>query len=108
MSAMATSPGLLWGSCETKVMTVQLHLPGPLAAWMRPFMAGFSEPTWRHVLVLVAGAILAPGRRTIAAMLQVMGLGQASTFTNYHRVLNRNRWSSRAAAKRLLLLLLDA
>ena len=69
-------------------------------------MAGFSEPTWRHVLVLVAGAILAPGRRTVAAMLQVMGLGQVSTFTNYHRVLNRNRWSGRTAAKRLLYLLL--
>ena len=41
-------------------------------------------------------------------MLQVMGLGQVSTFTNYHRVLNRNRWSSRAAAKRLLHLLLGA
>jgi hypothetical protein len=70
-------------------------------------MAGFSEPTWRHVLVLVAGAILAPGRRTVAAMLQVMGLGQVSTFTNYHRVLNRNRWSSRAGARRLLHLLLN-
>jgi DDE superfamily endonuclease len=29
-------------------------------------------------------------------------------FTNFHRVLNRNRWSSRAAAKRLLHLLLGA
>ena len=69
-------------------------------------MAGFTKPTWRHALILVAGTILAPGRRTVAAMLQVMGLGQPSTFTNFHRVLNRNRWSSRAAAKRLLHLLL--
>jgi len=75
---------------------------------MRPFMAGFTGPTWRHVPLLVAGAILAPGRRTVTAMLQVMGLRQVSTFSNYHRVLNRNRWSSRAAAKRLLHLLLDA
>ena len=83
-------------------MTVQPHLPEPLAAWMGPFMTGFTRPTWRHALVLVAGAILAPGRRTVAAMLRVMGLGQAPTFTNYHRVRNRNRWSGRAAAKRLL------
>ena len=89
-------------------MPVQPHLPEPLAAWLRPFMAGFTKPTWRHALILVAGTILAPGRRTVAAMLQVMGLGQPSTFTNFHRVLNRNRWSSRAAAKRLLHLLLGS
>jgi len=89
-------------------MPVQPHLLEPLAAWLRPFMAGFTAPTWRHALVLVTGVILAPGRRTVAAMLQVMGLGQLSTFTNYHRVLNRNRWSSRAAAERLLRLLLGA
>ena len=89
-------------------MTVQPHLPEPLAAWMGPFLAGLTRPTGRHALVLVAGAILAPGRRTVAAMLRVVGLGQAPTFTNYHRVLNRNRWSGRAAARRLLHLLLAA
>ena len=87
-------------------MPAQPHLPELLAAWLRPFMADLTAPTWRRALTLVAGAILAPGRRTVAAMLQVMGLGQLSTFTNYHRVLNRNRWSSRAAARRLLRLLL--
>src|SRR3954453_143872 len=86
-------------------MTVQPHLPEPLAAWMGPFLAGLTRPTGRHALVLVAGAILAPGRRTVAAVLQVVGLGRAPTFTNYHRVLNRNRWSGRAAARRLLHLL---
>jgi hypothetical protein len=89
-------------------MTVQPHVPEPLAAWMGPFMTGLTRPTWRHALVLVAGAILAPGRRTVAAMLRVVGLGQAPTFTNYHRVLNRNRWSGHAAARRLLHLLLGA
>jgi hypothetical protein len=89
-------------------MPVQPHLSEPLAAWLRPFMADLTKPTWCHALTLIAGAILVPGRRTVAAMLQVMGLGQLSTFTNYHRVLNRNRWSSRAAAKRLLHLLLGA
>jgi DDE superfamily endonuclease len=87
-------------------MPVQPHLPEPLAVWLRPFLADLTTPTWCHALTLVAGAILAPGRRTVAAMLRVMGLGQLATFTNYHRVLNRNRWSSRATAKRLLRLLL--
>ena len=89
-------------------MTVQPHPPEPLAAWLRPFLAGLTRPTWRNALILIAGAVLAPGRRTVAATLRVTGLGQAPTFTNYHRVLNRNRWSGRAAARRLLRLLLAA
>src|ERR687885_815303 len=108
MSAMRPPPVVPGGPCETKAMTVQPHPPEPLAAWMGPFMTGLTRPTWRHALVLVAGAILAPGRRTVAAMLRVVGLGQAPTFTDYHRVLNRNRWSGRAAAERLLHLLLAA
>ncbi len=87
-------------------MTVQPHPPEPLAAWLQPFLAGLTRPTWRNALILIAGAVLAPGRRTVAAMLRVTGLGQAPTFTNYHRVLNRNRWSGRTAARRPLRLLL--
>ena len=68
----------------------------------------FTLPTWRHVLVLVAGATLSPGRRTVAAALRVVGLDQEASFTNYHRVLNRNSWSSRRVAGRLLRLLVSA
>src|SRR5689334_7658981 len=108
MSAMRPPPVVPGGPCETRAMTVQPHVPEPLAAWMGPFMTGLTRPTGRHALVLVAGAVLAPGRRTVAAMLRVVGLGRVPTFTNYHRVLNRNRWSGRAAARRLLHLLLAA
>ena len=82
-------------------------VPSALAAWMEPFRAGFSAPTWRHVLVLVTGAILVPGRRTVASVLRVMGLDQVAHFTNYHRVLNRNIWSGRWLSRRLFHLLVD-
>ena len=36
---------------------------GPLGAWLEPFAAALGEATWRRALVLVAGALLAPGRR---------------------------------------------
>jgi hypothetical protein len=72
---------------------------------MEPFSEAFTTPTWQHVLVLIAGAILSPGRRTVAAALRVTGLDQDPCFTNYHRVLNRNRWSSRRVARCLLKLL---
>src|SRR4029453_14372462 len=69
---------------------------------LEPFRSCFTGPTFRHVLVLVTGAILTPARRTVTATLSVVGLSQAPTFTNYHRVLNRNRWCSREVARRLL------
>jgi hypothetical protein len=75
---------------------------------MQPFREGFTAPTWTHVLVLIIGAILTPGRRTVAATLQVVGRGEEPRFTNYHRVLNRNRWSSRRMARCLLRLLVRA
>ncbi len=79
-----------------------------LSAWMEPFRQGFTNPTWQHVLVLIAGAILSPGRRTVAAALRVTGLDQDPCFANYHRVLNRNRWSSRRVARCLLRLLVSS
>ena len=83
--------------------------PTPLLlAWMGPLLAEFTAPTARHALVLVTGAVLAPARRTVAAALRAAGYGQAADFTNYHRVLNRNRWSPRHVAQRLLLLLVQA
>ena len=78
------------------------------AAWMAPFRQGFTAPTWHHVLVLITGAILSPGRRTVAAALRVTGLEQHPCFTNFHRVLNRNRWSSRRVARCLLRLLVSS
>ena len=83
-------------------------VPAVLEGWMRPFRCHFTTAVWRHVLVLVCGALLAPGRRTVAAALRVMGLGGAAGFAVYHRVLSHGHWCSRALAHRLLLLLVAA
>src|SRR5918911_1035279 len=83
-------------------------VPQVMAEWMRPFAMCFTAAVWRHVLVLVAGTLLVPGRRTVTAALRVMGLGHTSSFALYHRVLSAGRWSSRAVAHRLLLLLVAA
>jgi hypothetical protein len=82
--------------------------PAILAQWMAPFAAFFTRPTWHNLLVLIAGAILAPGRRTVTSALSVMGLRESPTFSNFHRVLNRNRWPPRALAQRLLGVLVAA
>src|ERR671927_1190300 len=83
-------------------------VPQVLAEWMRPFTLYFTAAVWRHVLVLVAGTLLVPGRRTVTAALRVMGLEQTSSFALYHRVLSMGCWSSRAVAHRLLRLLVAA
>jgi DDE superfamily endonuclease len=83
-------------------------VPAVLDGWMRPFRCHFAAAAWRHVLVLVCGTLLAPGRRTVAAALRVMRLGPAPGFAVHHRVLSHGRWCSRALAHRLLLLLITA
>ena len=67
----------------------------------------FTRPTWSHVPLLLAGAILAPGRRTVTAALRILGRERDPDFCTFHRILNRAAWSSRAAAHQLLLLLVN-
>ncbi|MCP4206351.1 MAG: transposase, partial [Shimia sp.] len=57
--------------------------------------------------VLLAGAWLCRGPRTVAAVLRVLGLAQERRFEKYHRVLSRARWSGRQGAKILLGLLIS-
>src|SRR3954451_21511263 len=83
-------------------------VPRILAEWMWPFIGCFTASTWNHVLVLVAGAVLCPGRRTVTAALRVIGLDQSASFAVYHRVLSTARWSARFAAHQLLQLLVIA
>jgi hypothetical protein len=79
-----------------------LTLPVELVPLLGAFAPLFSKPVWEHVKVLLVGAILAPGKRTVTACLRVMGLSYEPCFVNYHRVLNRARWSALAASHILL------
>jgi hypothetical protein len=83
-------------------------VPRSLADWMFPFVRCFTGPIWNHVLVLVSGTLLSPGRRTVTAALRVMDLDQTTSFAVYHRVLSTASWSARLVAQRLLHLLVAA
>src|SRR6266496_5043908 len=83
-------------------------LPLPIILVLRQFELVFSERVWEWVKVLLIGAILAPGKRTVTAALRVMGLSDETQFQNYHRVLNRAIWSSRILSRILLRLLVRA
>jgi hypothetical protein len=83
-------------------------LPTVMVQVLAPFVPLFSKRVWHHAQVLLAGTILAPGKRTVTAALHVMGLAQSKQFYRYHRVLNRAKWSGREAARVLLGLLVEA
>jgi hypothetical protein len=83
-------------------------LPSEILRVLRVFEGVFSERVWDWVQVLVVGAILTPGQRTVAAVLRVMGLSDERQFQNYHRVLNRACWSSQEVGRRLLLAVVAA
>src|SRR6266852_5432863 len=83
-------------------------LPPRFLSRLAGFADLFTRPTWSNVLVLLAGVILAPGRCTVTTALRILGRDRDPDFCTFHRILNRAAWSSRAAAGRLLLLLVTA
>jgi hypothetical protein len=67
--------------------------------WLQPFRPHVTGPTWQNLLVLVMGALLAPGKRTVSACLRMTGRAEATNFTVYHQVLKRGRWKGRGLAR---------
>jgi hypothetical protein len=82
-------------------------VPPVLVGLMAAFRSFFTAPVWDHVLVLVTGAILTPGKRTVSAALRVMGLSEAADFALYHHVLSQAHWDSRVIAHKLLSLIIE-
>ncbi len=83
-------------------------LPHKMVQVLASFAPLFSKRVWQHAQLLLVGAILAPGRRTVGSALRAMGLDGFERFHRYHRVLSRVRWSSLEASRILLGVLLEA
>src|SRR5215217_1001845 len=82
-------------------------LPPRMVQALVPFAPLFSKRVFRHARVLLIGAILAPGARTVSSALRAMGLDQEKSFHRYHRVLSRSSWSSLEVSRVLLRLLVE-
>jgi len=79
-----------------------MHLPACFATIILTFIPVFlQQRTWRHAELLLIGAILAPGKRTVTSLLRIAGLSRERRFTNYHRVLNRVAWDPRSRSAHL-------
>ena len=79
--------------------------PAEVGAVTAAFASLFTRPSWQSAQALLCGTLLAPDNHVLTAALRVMGLAADHRFQNYHRLLNRARWSARAAAGILLRLL---
>ncbi len=85
-----------------------LVLPSEIMQILNPFAPAFNSRIWDLVQLLLVGAILTPGKRTVSAVLRTMGLSEEKQFQNYHRVLNRAVWSGLQVSQILLGLLVSA
>ena len=56
-----------------------LTLPDAIVPVLHPFATLFRSPTWLKAQILLVGAILAPGQRTVAAALRVTGSATTAT-----------------------------
>ena len=84
------------------------RLPARFAEVIIAFAPLFVYRSWKHAQVLLIGALLAPGQRTVTSLLRIVGLSRERHFVNYHRILSRAAWSPRAGARILLGLIVDA
>jgi len=82
-----------------------MFLPAEIIQLFDNFAPAFTKPTYRKAILLVVGAILARGRRTVTSALRVMGREQESDWSKYHHVLNRAQWSGLRVSEILLKLL---
>jgi uncharacterized protein YerC len=67
----------------------------------------FSTPTYHRFLVLMFGAILTTGRRTITNILRTVRPYAKGHISSYHRVFSQRRWAAWRLARLLIAFLLD-
>ena len=84
-----------------------MPLPDPILEVLAVFRPLFTAPTWRKLMILLTGTLLAQGRRTVAAALRSSGNDQAANWSLFHHVLNRAQWSPFAVSRQLLLLIVE-
>jgi hypothetical protein len=88
--------------CSSPEGLTMFSLPIAFRSAIVVFAPVFSRPVWPPVKVLLTGAVLAPGQRTVPTILRIMGRRAALDLQAYHRVLNRASWSPLTASRLLL------
>jgi len=71
------------------------------------FSFAFRKEVWVKAKILLVGAIICPGSRTVCNLLRSVGLRWEKNFPKYHRFLSQDKWSSKSLSERLLCLLVN-
>jgi hypothetical protein len=82
-----------------------MFLPAEIIPVIACFRPAFTETTYQKVVELIVGTVLARGRRTVTSALRAIGKGQATSWSKYHHVLNRAKWSGLKVSRLLLALI---
>ena len=65
------------------------------------FSSYFSNKIYRRAIILLLGAILTQGKRTVCGVLRTLRLSNTTRWDLYHRVLSRAKWSALKCSKAL-------
>ena len=79
-----------------------LTLPPEFQDAISVFSQTFRKNVWKKAQILLIGAIVCPGSRTICNLLRSVGLQNDRCFSKYHRFLNKDKWSAQYISKVLL------
>ena len=85
-----------------------IELPSRFQDTISDFSSAFRKDVYKKFEILLSGAILCPGSRTVCNLLRIVGLHWEKNFSKYHRFLNRDKWSPLLLAGVLLGLLIEA
>lgn len=83
-------------------------LPKSMIPILEPFATIFLKTkTFNKAILLMVGALLCRGGRTICGVLRVLGMSGEKRFDKYHRLLNRDKWNILKGSKILLSQILE-
>ncbi|MCP4009701.1 MAG: transposase [Proteobacteria bacterium] len=71
-----------------------MSLPSGFQDTISDFSSAFRKDVWPKVQLLLTGAIICPGSRTICNLLRSVGLRWEKNFPKFHRVLSHDKWSA--------------
>lgn len=85
-----------------------LNLPTFIMTVIDPFAQAFwGTSTWYRAQEMVVGALLSTGKRTVSALLRVLGRADERNYARYHEVLSRAVWSGLEVSVILLRVMLE-
>ena len=84
-----------------------INIPTGFQETISYFSFAFRKEVWNKVQILLVGAIICPGSRTVCNVLRSVGLRWEKNFPKYHRVLSQDKWSAFQLSKVLLRLVIQ-